>query len=222
MSITAIKESITAYEMKYGRDPGSVSLLAVSKKQSVEKIEKAALTGQRAFGESYVQEALLKIAALKELDIEWHFIGPIQSNKTRKIAEHFSWVQSVCSAKIAERLNEQRPSHLPPLNICLEVNLNAEPTKSGVTPAEVEALASLCLSLPRLKLRGLMAIPAPADTFAGARANFHSLLTLWQELRDKGFALDTLSMGMSDDFEAAIAEGATIVRIGSAIFGERS
>lgn len=221
-SLTAIRERIAAYETQYGRDRGSVKLLAVTKKQSIEKIRQAFAAGQHAFGENYLQEALEKMTALADLSIEWHFIGSIQSNKTQKITAHFDWVQSVASLSIAKRLNEQRPQNLPPLNICLEVNIDAETTKSGMEPSETFALAEACRELPRLRLRGLMAIPAPAESITAARQQFHKLASLWQQLKDAGHALDTLSMGMSDDFEAAIAEGSTMVRIGTAIFGERS
>ncbi len=217
-----VKAHIRACEKKYGRDSHSVTLLLASKKQSIEKISAAYAAGQRAFGENYLQEALQKMAALSQLDIEWHFIGPIQSNKTRKITEHFDWVQSVDSLHIAQRLNDQRPEHLPPLNICLEINLNDEASKSGIALHEVTALAAACRELPRLKLRGLMAIPAPASSASVAREQFHMLYQCWQSLRDAGYELDTLSMGMSDDFEAAIAEGSTLVRIGSAVFGSRT
>lgn len=217
--LTAIRESIASYETKYERDRGSVSLLAVSKKQSAGEIREAYAAGQRAFGENYLQEALQKMAALADLHIEWHFIGPIQSNKTKKIAEHFHWVQSVDSLKIAQRLNDQRPDHLPPLNICLEINISGEASKSGVAPHEAAALATACRELPRLKLRGLMTIPASGDA---ARQQFNLMHELFQQLNLAGHSLDTLSMGMSDDYETAIAEGATLIRIGTAIFGERS
>lgn len=217
-TLSSIKNQILEFEKKYSRPAHSVALLAVSKKQSVEKIRAAYDAGQRMFGENYLQEALEKMTALADLDIEWHFIGPMQSNKTRKIAEHFHWVQSVDSFKLAQRLNDQRPSHLPPLNICLEINISGEASKSGVAPDEAAALAAACRTLPMIKLRGLMTIPARD---ASPRAAFHTMQSLWQQLNADGFQLDTLSMGMSADFEAAIAEGSTMVRIGSAIFGER-
>lgn len=220
-NLTAIKARIAEYEKKYGREPGSIQLLAVSKGQPLTKIEEAIASGQKAFGESYVQEALPKITALASPSIEWHFIGAIQSNKTRKITEHFSWVHSVRDKKIATRLNDQRPAHLPPLNICIEVNISQEATKSGMTMADVAPLAEYCQTLPCLKLRGLMVIPIPKENFAEQRAEFAKLRHLWITLRQQGITLDTLSMGMSEDFEAAIAEGATIVRIGTAIFEER-
>ncbi len=217
-NLALIKSQITTAEAQSSRPANSVALIAVSKKQSLEKILEAYQAGQRAFGENYLQEALTKITSLAHLSIEWHFIGPIQSNKTRRIAEHFQWVQSVDSLKIAQRLNDQRPDALPPLNICLEINISKETSKSGIAPEEVAALAKACSKLPRLKLRGLMTIPAPKN----AQQQFHDMHTLWQQLRTQGHALDVLSMGMSDDFAAAIAEGSTLVRIGTAIFGKRS
>ncbi len=220
-NLTRIHTLIAEYEQKYGREKGSVKLLAVSKNQSLEKIKEAFQAGQMVFGENYLQEALEKMASLAAQPIEWHFIGPIQSNKTHKIAEHFSWVQSINSIKIAKRLNDQRPSHLPPLNVCIEVNVSHEKTKTGTEKDSVQSLAAYCLTLPRLKLRGLMAIPADYDHFTDQRKEFHKLYTLWHSLREQGMALDILSMGMSHDFEAAIAEGSTMVRIGSAIFGPR-
>ncbi len=220
--LAAIRESIASYEIKYERDRGSVSLLAASKKQSAAKIREAYAAGQRAFGENYLQEALQKMTELADLDIEWHFIGPIQSNKTKKIAEHFHWVQSVDSLKIAQRLNDQRPDHLPPLKICLEINISGEASKSGIAPNEAAALAAACRTLPRINFRGLINIPAPAASFEAARQQFHVMQQLILQLNEDGYPLDTLSMGMSDDYEAAIAEGATLVRIGTAIFGKRS
>lgn len=210
---------IRTAEKTFHRPPCSVRLLAVSKGQSVENISIAFLAGQTAFGESYLQEALKKIPLLH--NAEWHFIGPIQSNKTRKIAEHFSWVHSVAEQKIAKRLSDQRPPHLPPLNICLAVNISEEPSKSGILPCQAKDLAAYCAALPSLRLRGLMAIPAPHPAFAEQSAEFHKLRLLFDELCKEKIILDTLSMGMSHDFNAAISEGATIVRIGTAIFGER-
>lgn len=219
--ILAIKQQIAAAATAAGRDSDSVKLLAVSKQQPVANIREAYDAGLRAFGENYLQEALPKIAALADLDIEWHYIGHIQSNKTRKIAEQFAFVQSVSSLKIAERLNEQRPSLLPPLNVCIEVNLQNEPDKSGIAPQEVRALAEAIKQLPKLNLRGLMAIPAASNNETEMRSHFHALFSLYQTLKDAGFELDTLSMGMSADFTLAIAEGSTLVRVGTAIFGER-
>jgi len=218
----SLKESIRECEIKYHRDPNSVSLLAVTKGQSVEAILQAVEAGQYLFGENYLQEALPKIAQLDKKELEWHFIGPIQSNKTRKIAEHFSWVQSVSNARIAKRLNDQRPSDLPPLNICLEVNISQEITKEGVSFQDIFSLADYCTSLPRLKLRGLMAIPAPKKIFSEQCAEFNKLKNLYNLLLEKGFMLDTLSIGMSNDWEAAIAEGSTMLRIGTKIFGQRN
>jgi pyridoxal phosphate enzyme (YggS family) len=180
-----------------------------------------AACGQREFGENYLQEALEKQAELRDLPLEWHFIGPIQSNKTRAIAENFSWVHSVDRLKIAERLSAQRPAGLPPLQVCIEVNVSGEASKGGVAPAELPALAAAVAALPGLRLRGLMAIPAPASDVAAQRAAFRQVRELYDALRARGLALDTLSMGMSGDLGAAILEGATIVRIGTALFGER-
>jgi pyridoxal phosphate enzyme (YggS family) len=220
-NLNVIRQKIITVEQKFNRLPGSVRLLAASKKQSADKLLAAYNAGQRLFGESYLQEALEKQQALSQPDIEWHFIGPIQSNKTRKIAEHFSWVHSIDSEKNAQRFNDQRPQHLPPLNICIEVNISGESTKSGVSLKNLNALIEFCSHLPRLKVRGLMTIPAPADEFSAQRQAFHQLNELFISLQQKYKQLDTLSMGMSEDFEAAIAEGSTIVRIGVAIFGPR-
>jgi hypothetical protein len=189
-------------------------LLAVSKGQGIERIREAAAAGQRAFGENYVQEALAKMQALP--DAEWHLIGPLQSNKTRAAAEHFAWVQTVDREKIAKRLSEQRPAGRPPLNVLIQVNASGEASKSGVAPAEVEALATAICRMPGLRLRGLMAIPEPA----APRERYRQVKTLFESLRDK-YSFDTLSMGMSEDMELAVGEGATMVRIGTAIFGPR-
>jgi hypothetical protein len=220
--IRTIKQQIAALATQHGRDTHSVMLLAVSKQQSAAKINEAYQAGQQAFGENYLQEALQKMEALANLAIEWHFIGHIQANKTRKIAEHFSFVQSVSSLKIAERLNAQRPDHLPPLNICIEINIQNEHGKSGISPSDVKTLVKDVHALPKLKLRGLMAIPAASNSPAEARAAFRNMKTLFDALRHDGYPLDMLSMGMSQDFAEAIAEGSTLVRIGTAIFGERS
>lgn len=206
---------------KAGRREDEISLLAVSKTFVPDALRKAFQAGQFRFAESYVQEALIKIAALQDLTIEWHYIGPIQSNKTRAITENFAWVHSVDRLKIAERLSEQRPAHLPPLQICLQVNISGENSKSGVNPDEVSALTHAIAKLPRLRLRGLMAVPAPCDDMATQRLPFARLRELRDLLNQQGLQLDTLSMGMSHDFVAAIAEGATMVRIGTAIFGDR-
>ena len=198
------------------------TLLAVSKKHSADAIRALYALGQRQFGESYWQEAEDKLAALQDLDITWHFIGPLQSNKTRGIAEHFDWVHSVDRLKIAHRLSEQRPATLPPLKICLQVNIDDEDTKSGVAPADVLALAQAVSALPRLELAGLMCIPTATDDDAQQRDAFRRLAQLQQQLRDHGIPTHTLSMGMSADVEAAIAEGSTLVRIGTALFGGRT
>jgi pyridoxal phosphate enzyme (YggS family) len=203
------------------RRPENITLLAVSKVFPADAVREAYHAGQSAFGESYVQEALDKIAALRDLLLEWHFIGPIQSNKTRAIAENFAWVHSIDRLKIAERLAAQRPQNQLPLNVCIQVNVSGEDSKSGVAPSEVLALAQAMAGLPQLKLRGLMAIPAPADDLEEQRKPFAQLRALMAQLNEQGLGLDTLSMGMSHDLEAAIMEGATIVRVGSAIFGER-
>ena len=196
-------------------------LIAVSKTHPAEMVRAAAAAGQRNFGENYVQEALAKIAALSDLPLAWHFIGPIQSNKTRAIAEAFHWVHSVDREKIAVRLSEARPAHLPPLNVCIEVNVSGEASKSGVAPEALAALAKRVSLLPRLSLRGLMAIPEPTPDAELQRRCFRALRELKDALVGEGLALDTLSMGMSADLETAIAEGATMVRVGTAIFGER-
>lgn len=224
--LAAVRERIGQAETAWGREPGSVSLLAVSKTWPAETLSEALAAGQRCFGENYLQEALEKIAALTpeplEPPIEWHYIGAIQSNKTRDIARHFDWVHSVDRLKIAQRLNNQRPQELSPLNICLQVNISAETSKAGADADELVELAQTISQLPRLQLRGLMAIPAPTDQFDEQRAIFRQVATLKARINQElGLALDTLSMGMSGDLEAAIAEGATIVRIGSAIFGPR-
>jgi PLP dependent protein len=212
---------IRAAEQQYGRPPHSVELLAVSKLQPAASIAAANAAGQTQFAENYLQEALDKMQQLSSLSLTWHFIGSIQTNKTRKIAEHFHWVQSVSSEKIAQRLNDQRPATLAPLNICLEVNIDAEDSKSGSAPDAILALATACAQLPRLRLRGLMCIPSPQTDFAQQRASFHHVYQLFQMLIAHGFPLDTLSMGMSNDFVAAIAEKTTLVRIGTALFGAR-
>lgn len=214
-----MRERIHGAARVAGREPSSVALLAVSKTQPAERIAALFQLGQRSFGENYLQEAAGKIAELKFLPIDWHFIGPIQSNKTRPIAESFSWVHGVDRLKIAERLSAQRPEALPPLNICIQVNVSGEASKSGVSPDAVGELVAAAAALPHLRVRGLMALPAPELSEHQQRAGFRRL----RELRDAcaGVALDTLSMGMSDDLEAAIAEGATWVRIGTALFGPR-
>ncbi len=208
-----------------GRDPREVALLAVSKTWPAAALREAAAAGQRAFGENYVQEALVKIGALRPLGLEWHFIGPLQGNKTRAVAENFAWVHSVDRLKIAERLAAQRLAGLPPLNVCVEIKVSGEASKSGVVPNEALALCRAVAALPGLRLRGLMAIPEPASATgpesAVARRRFAQLRELRDELNGTGLGMDTLSMGMSHDMEDAIMEGATIVRVGTAIFGER-
>lgn len=201
-------------------------LLAVSKTFGADAVRQAQAAGQRCFGENYVQEGVEKILALGESGVapmptQWHCIGPLQSNKTRLVATHFDWVQSVDRLKIAERLNEQRPRGLPPLQVCLQVNVDGGLTKAGVAPAELPALADAVAKLPNLRLRGLMCIPEPADNFEAQRAVFAQARALFDRLNDSGFALDTLSMGMSDDLEAAVAAGSTMVRVGRAVFGDR-
>ncbi len=224
--LQAVDASIVAAAGAAGRARADVQLLAVSKTFPPEAVLEAVEAGQTAFGENYLQEALDKIdavsAALPGRRIEWHFIGPIQSNKTRPIAASFDWVHTVDRLKIAQRLSEQRPDALGPLNICLQVNISGEASKSGGTEAELPALARAVAQLPRLRLRGLMAIPEPETEVTRQRAAFARLRRLFEALRADGIALDTLSMGMSADLGAAIAEGATIVRIGSAIFGSRN
>lgn len=225
-NLQAVAARIAAACAAAGRDPASVRLLAVSKTWPAEDVAAAAACGQQAFGESYVQEAVAKIAALAATpglrDIEWHFIGPLQSNKTRPVAEHFDWVHSIERLKIAERLSSQRPAGMAPLNVCLQVNVSGEESKSGCAPAEAPALAAAIAQLPNLRLRGLMAIPEPTDDTRLQRRRFALLRELQAQIAAHGIATDTLSMGMSDDLEAAIAEGATIVRVGTAIFGRRS
>lgn len=204
-----------------GRPADAVRLLAVSKKKPVEAVLEAAAAGQLDFGENFVQEGLEKIAAAGRADLRWHFIGHLQSNKTRPVAEHFDWVHTVDKAKTARRLSVQRPHHAAPLNICIEVNIDGEAQKSGVAPAETAALAREITSLPRLRLRGLMCLPKIRNGFAEQRKPFAALRSLQESLNADGFSLDTLSMGMTADYAAAIHEGATIVRIGTALFGER-
>jgi pyridoxal phosphate enzyme (YggS family) len=220
--VTRVREA----EQCFGREPGSVQILPVSKTRPSDDISKIALAGFTAFGESYLQEAQKKITELSNLGLQWHFIGPIQSNKTQTIAGLFDWVQSVDREKIARRLNEQRPENLQPLNICLQVNISGEISKSGVQPSALFELASSMAKFPRLRLRGLMAIPAPDTNFEQQRLAFKAVHeafdSLKSELGDTGVSMDTLSMGMSNDLEAAIAEGSTMVRIGTDIFGPRS
>jgi len=219
-SLQAIHARIAQAKAQVGRND-TVQLCAVSKAQSVEKIRIAYEAGQTIFGENYLQEAIDKQAQLRDCAIEWHFIGPIQSNKTQAIAQHFAWVHSVDRIKIAERLANARGSQLPPLNVCIQINSSEESSKSGAGLSDIAVLAEVIRGLPALRLRGLMAIPAPTNDIAQQHAQFKQVHQAYLALQQQGFALDTLSIGMSDDFEAAIAEGATIVRIGSALFGAR-
>ena len=217
-----VQERIQQACVTAARDPLSVRLLAVSKSFPASQVAEAFAAGQTAFGENYIQEAVEKITALAHLPLEWHCIGPIQSNKTRLVAEHFDWVHSVDRLKIAQRLSEQRPENLAPLNICLQINIDGGPTKSGVAPEEALALAQAVAQLPRLSLRGIMTIPEPSENFASVSKAHRDARALFDSLCQSGLALDTLSMGMSADLESAIAEGSTMVRVGSAIFGGRA
>lgn len=229
-NLQVVRADLAAAAQKAGRDPQQICLLAVSKTFSAEAVVEAAQAGQLSFGENYLQEGLDKIIAVRvllpEVALEWHFIGPIQSNKTRQIAENFSWVHSVDREKIAQRLSEQRPAELPPLNICLQVNISREASKSGAMPEETATLAKRIANFKGLRLRGLMAVPAVSADLHEQRNAFRQLRELQQQIQQEienlGISLDTLSMGMSGDMAAAIAEGSTIVRIGSAIFGTRN
>ncbi len=216
-----VEQRVRAAEKSVGREPGSVQILPVSKARPAADIARLADAGVDAFGESYLQEAVDKIAALQSRHLQWHFIGPVQSNKTQHIAQYFQWVHSVSREKIARRLSEQRPVDLPRLNVCLQLNVSGEASKSGVSVDRLRALAEQVSGLPRLRLRGLMAIPARSGDFAQQRAIFCRVREASEALTAEGFVLDTLSMGMSDDLEAAIAEGATLVRVGTGIFGPR-
>jgi pyridoxal phosphate enzyme (YggS family) len=220
-----LREQIHMLEHRYGRPAGSVQLLAVTKNQPVTALKEAMAAGQFCFGESYLQEALEKQQQLErektDHKIEWHFIGPLQSNKTRGVAKHFDWLHSLDRLKLAQRLNEQRPAILPALNVCLQINISGEASKSGLPPKEVLETAAALGEFPRLRLRGLMAIPAREADFDEQRAAFRQLRDVMEHLNAEGYTLDTLSMGMTNDMEAAIAEGATIVRIGTGIFGSR-
>jgi hypothetical protein len=219
--LQAVKSRIERAAAAAGRDPRDIVLVAVSKTFPPAAVRAAHAAGQRDFGENHAQEALAKVDALADLALVWHFIGPLQSNKTRPVADRFAWVHSVDRLKIAERLSAQRPAALPPLQVCIQVNVSGEATKSGVSPEEAPALARAVAALPRLRLRGLMAIPEPTDDPALQRRRFESLRALKERLVAAGLPLDTLSMGMSDDLEAAVAAGATMVRVGTAIFGPR-
>ncbi len=220
-----VQSRIAAAARASRRNPEDIRLLAVSKTWPAESVRTAWVAGQRAFGENYVQEGVTKITTLADLlpaGIEWHFIGPLQSNKTRDVAEHFSWVHGIDRLKIAERLSAQRPDHLPPLNVCIQINVSGEASKSGVAPEAARELAHAVSGLPHLRLRGLMAIPEPTNDEALLKSRFASLRHLRETLVSEGLSLDTLSMGMSHDFELAIAEGATLIRVGTAIFGTRT
>ncbi|MCL2020732.1 MAG: YggS family pyridoxal phosphate-dependent enzyme [Betaproteobacteria bacterium] len=227
-NLQVIRQRIRESAVSFGRYDSSICLIAVSKTRSADEILLAARRGQRDFGENYAREGVGKILALREKFVDttaplvWHFIGPLQSNKTLLVAENFDWAHSIARAKIAERLATQRPEHLPPLQVLLEVNVSGEASKSGCAPEEVLPLCRLVMTLPGLTLRGLMCIPAPSVDFAAQRRPFARLYALWEELRKEGLPLDTLSMGMSDDFPAAIAEGGNMLRIGTAIFGART
>lgn len=220
--ISKVLTRIEGAASQASRRSDEITLIAVSKTKPAEAIEAAAACGLQHFGENYLQEALEKIETLHELDLTWHFIGPIQSNKTRPIAEHFDWVHSVDRLKIAQRLSDQRPAHLGPLNICLQVNISNEDTKSGVSADQAPELAKAITTLPNIRLRGVMAIPKPSDDPAEQAAAFEKVVTLFNILRHTNPELDTLSMGMSQDLEAAIAAGSTMVRIGTDIFGARN
>jgi hypothetical protein len=217
-NIARVRAQIEAASQAAGREPSSVQLLAVSKTWGADAVRQAHAAGQTAFGENYIQEAVDKITALRDLPLEWHCIGPIQSNKTRLVAEHFDWVHSVDRLKIAQRLSEQRPAELPPLQVCIQVNVDGGHNKSGVSPLELPALAQAVAALPRMRLRGIMTIPEPAEQMRAVHAQAKAL---YEALRQQGLPLDTLSMGMSADMAAAIAEGSTLVRVGTAIFGQR-
>jgi PLP dependent protein len=219
-NLQAVKTRIERAATAARRDPAAVTLLAVSKTHPLALITKAIAAGQKAFGENYVQEALEKMDAVK--DLQWHLIGPLQSNKTRLAAERFDWVHTLTSEKIARRLSEQRPRALPPLNVLIQVNVSAEATKAGIPPEEVFSLSEKTTPLQGLRLRGLMAIPEPTDDVLLQRKRFRQVREIFETLKNRGFEFDTLSMGMSHDMESAIAEGATLVRIGTAIFGRRN
>ena len=221
-NLRILSDLLHAAAIEAGRDPAGVRLLAVSKKQPVEKIREMAAGGQRDFGENFVQEGVAKIEALADLDLTWHFIGHLQSNKTRIVAEYFDWVHTIDKLKTARRLSQQRPDDLAPLNVCLQVNVDDEDSKSGVSPAAVPELAAACAELPGLRVRGLMCLPAMRDDFEDQRRPFARLRELRDRVRQAGVEMDTLSMGMTADYRAAIFEYATIVRIGTALFGARN
>jgi len=222
VALAQIRQKISDAERRFNREPGSIQLLAVSKTKPVADIQAAISAGQVCFAENYLQEAVDKIIFLNNAQLVWHFIGSIQSNKTREIAQHFQWVHTIDRIKIARRLSKQRPDHLPPLNVCLQVNISGEKSKSGIPPIELNQLADDCSSLPNIRVRGLMAMPKQESDFERQRATFKDLGKLFKELQTDYPELDTLSMGTTSDLEAAIAEGATIVRIGTAVFGARN
>ncbi len=221
-NIARVRAQMAAACQSAGRAPGSVQLLAVSKTWSADAVRQAHAAGQTAFGENYIQEAVDKITTLQDLPLVWHCIGPIQSNKTRLVAEHFDWVHSVDRLKIAQRLSEQRPADMPPLQVCVQVNVDGGANKAGVAPDALPELAQAVAALPGLRLRGLMCIPEPAPDFATQKQLFDRAGALFHGLKAQGLALDTLSMGMSADLEAAVHAGSTLVRVGSAIFGARA
>ena len=220
-ALDTVRIRIREAERRYRREPGSVALLAVSKTRPPKAVRAAVAAGQHAFGENHLQDAMAKVEALGGQSVSWHFIGAVQSNKTRPIAGHFDWVHSIDREKIAVRLSARRPAERGPLDVCIEVDVSGEDTKSGISPEGVEPLARIVRELPGLRLRGLMAIPRPEPDFESQRIPFRLLREILDDLNAKGLGLDTLSMGMTGDLEAAIAEGATIVRIGTAVFGPR-
>ncbi len=224
-ALASVRERIAAAERRFGRPAGSVTLLAAAKTKPASLVRAAWSEGQRIIGENFVQEAVAKMDELADLSgpdgIEWHFLGPLQANKSRPVAERFAWVHTVDRLRIARRLNDQRPAGAPPLNVCVQVNVSGEASKAGVEAAQAGELARAVAELPRLRLRGLMTIPRPCREFEEQRAALRPLVEAWRRLRGEGLDLDTLSMGMTDDLEAAVAEGATVVRIGTAIFGAR-
>ena len=221
-ALAQIRQRVADAEQRFNRDSGSIQLLAVSKTKSVADIQAAIDAGQSCFAENYLQEAIEKITHLDNAHVDWHFIGSIQSNKTPDIAQYFQWVHTIDRIKVARRLSEQRPKHLPPLNVCLQINISGEKSKSGIEPHELKQLAHDCASLPNIRLRGLMTMPAQYSDFEKQRVPFRQLRLLFTELQTECPELDTLSMGTTNDLEAAIAEGATILRIGTAIFGARN
>ena len=221
LNVNHVRSRINEAARSAGRDPSSITLVAVTKSKAAESLRQAATAGVTDFGENYLQEALGKMDALGDLSARWHFIGALQSNKTRPVAERFDWVHSIDRWSVARRLSEQRPFHAPPLNACIQVALIPEPTKGGIEPGRLAELAGQMAALPRLRLRGLMCIPPPQPDARAERALFARLRELLETLNARGLGLDTLSMGMSADYQSAIAEGATMVRIGTAIFGER-